>query len=111
MWGSIRARLAGSKASSKRLECWTGSYSGLGGGSPVFSGPWDRIAQSRFLHEKESLDRRSGGPVNLLRPEFWEHLIAALFQRRHDRTQRGGSPAAHALNRITFFESWPNMGI
>jgi len=31
------------------------------------------------LHEKKSLDRRSGGPVNLLRPEFWEHLIAALF--------------------------------
>jgi hypothetical protein len=63
------------------------------------------------LHEKQSLDRRSGGPVNLLRPEFWEHLIAALFQRRHDRTQRGGSPATHALNRITFFESWPSMGI
>ena len=49
--------------------------------------------------------------VNLLRPEFWEHLIAALFQRRHDRTQRGGSPAAHALNHITFFESWASMGI
>jgi hypothetical protein len=49
--------------------------------------------------------------VDLLRPEFWEHLIAALFQRRHDRTQRGGSLAAHPLNRITFFESWPSMGI
>jgi len=31
--------------------------------------------------------------------------IAALFQDRHERTQRGGSLAPHPLNRITLFES------
>src|SRR3984893_13870374 len=104
MWGAIRARLVGSKASSKRLVCAPGwSHDLRPGASVLFWSIGEDSTVSRFLHEKKSLDRRSGGPVNLLRPEFWEHLIAALFSVDMIEPSAAGRAGLFVLSGLFFF--------
>src|SRR5437588_11365622 len=103
MWGSIRARLVGSKASSKRLVCVTGSSNNLHGGGSVFF--WSIGQDSTVLSHPKTNKIKVYGGFYLGGAQFLSfisnHLASPCQATRfgaeenHGGTERAGGRHAH----------------